>query len=102
MRSKNYYIYGKTCKVMKNIKVLLFAITLCFALTACSDSAWKKATRFGGSYNIQLVNCDGSITHSWVSTGAVNSSKESDGYYFKDRATGTLVEVSGNVIITDN
>lgn len=91
----------------KNIKTFATAIGLAllfsmlFFCTGCSDSTWEKATRFGGSYHIQLINCDGSITHEWHSTGAVNSSKESDGYYFKDKATGTLVEVSGNVIITD-
>ncbi len=86
--------------MFKALAISLFIFAL--ITVSCSDATWERETRFGGSYKIQLVNCDGSVTHEWVSTGAVNNSKDSDGYFFKDKATGTLVEVSGNIIITDN
>lgn len=45
------------------------------------------------------MGCDGPIK-TYISTGKVGSEENSDGYYFKDAATGELVEVSGNVVIT--
>ena len=40
------------------------------------------------------------MTHSWISSGKVATEEGSDGYYFMDSATGKLVRISGNVIIT--
>lgn len=80
-------------------KTLLFIATA-VALTSCTDSEMARFGALGDSAKIELVNCDGTVTRSWTSTGKVHSSQHSDGYYFKDAATGSLVEVSGNVIIT--
>lgn len=85
MKKFNYFI------------AVLFAAT---AFTSCTDSSLAKFGALGDSAKIELVNCDGTVTHSWNSTGKVHSSSHSDGYYFKDAETGNLVEVSGNVIIT--
>ena len=89
-RTHNYALIAYT------IIGLLFASSL----TSCTDASISRVASLGDKHNISMVNCDGSITHTWVSTGKVESSKHSDGYYFTDAATGSLIEVSGNVIIT--
>lgn len=80
-------------------KLIMVAITL-LALTSCTDAEQAKIGGFGDKFKVDLVNCDGTVTHSWISTGKVSNSESSDGYYFNDEKTGTLIEVSGNVIIT--
>lgn len=77
----------------------MVAITL-LALTSCTDAGRAKFGAFGDKFKVEIVNCDGTVTHSWVSTGKVSNSSNSDGYYFNDEKTGTLIEVSGSVIIT--
>ena len=47
-----------------------------------------------------MLNCDGTVTKSWVSTGKVRSERDSDGYYFMDKETGLLIEISGSIIIS--
>lgn len=47
-----------------------------------------------------MVNLDGTVNHSWISTGKVSTEGGSDGYYFMDRETKQLVRISGNIIIT--
>ena len=82
---------------MKKVILLLAVI---FSLTSCTDAQQAKIGGLGDEFKVQLVNCDGSITHEWTSTGKVSNSANSDGYYFNDKKTGTLIEISGNVIIT--
>lgn len=78
------------------IKVLLLA----FLLAACTDAERAKLGGYGDKFKIQLVNCDGSVTHEWISSGKVKSEANSDGYYFNEEKTGLLIEVSGTLIIT--
>lgn len=81
---------------MKKIILLVLLTTL----ISCTDSTQAKLGGYGDNFKIELVNCDGTITHSWISTGKVHSEAESDGYYFLDLKTKELIEVSGNLIIT--
>jgi len=83
---------------MKN-RLTILAIIL-ITLSSCTDAQQAKIGALGDKFEIDLVNCDGTVTHSWTSTGKVSNSETSDGYYFNDEKTGTLIEVSGNVIIT--
>lgn len=82
---------------MKKTLAFLFGLAL---LTACTDAKTQRIWSRGTQFKVELINCDGSITHSWVSTGKVESSETSDGYYFEDASTGSLVEVSGDVVIS--
>ena len=82
------------------MKKLLFSFIIVIILNSCTDASKAKFGGLGDEFKISLVNCDGSITHSWTSTGKIQSEKESDGYYFMDKKTKKLVEVSGSVIIT--
>ena len=80
-------------------KLLIIALTILFCFS-CSDA--RKAKKFGrgSEFRIEMLNCDGTVARSWISTGKVQSGKSSEGYYFIDKATGLLVEVAGNIIIT--
>jgi hypothetical protein len=77
---------------------LLIGLLIASSLTSCTDASMARVVSLGDT--ISMVNCDGSITHTWTSTGKVQSSTHSDGYYFTDAATGFRLYVSGNVIIT--
>ncbi len=75
-------------------------LLLPFLLLSCTDAQMEKMGGLGDRFSVELVNCDGSVTKKWISTGKVLSEKNSDGYYFKDEATGQLIEVSGTLVIT--
>lgn len=81
------------------MKALFMLLSLVFVFS-CTDSSLAKIGGYGDSFSIELVNCDGTITHKWISTGKVNSESGSDGYYFMDASSGKLIEVSGTLIIT--
>lgn len=82
------------------MKKIILILVILFSITSCTDATQAKLGGYGDTFKVELLNCDGSITHSWVSTGKVANSENSDGYYFNDAKTGTLIEVSGSVIIT--
>lgn len=82
------------------MKKIFLLITLLVTLVSCRDSGTAQLFALGDDCKIELINADGSITHSWISSGKVATEESSDGYYFMDRATGKLVRVTGNVIIT--
>ena len=80
-------------------KLIFIALTILFCFS-CSDA--RKAKKFGrgSEFRIEMLNCDGTVVRSWISTGKVRSEQKSDGYYFMDKATGLLVEVTGSIIIS--
>ena len=82
---------------MKKLLFLAFIVLFSFC---CSDAKKARIKGRGSEYKIEMVNCDGTVTRSWISTGKARSERNSDGYYFMDKATGLLIEVSGNIIIT--
>lgn len=79
---------------------LILAMMLVGMISSCTDAGKAKLGGFDNDFKIELVNCDGSITHSWISSGKVLSEEGSDGYYFMDKETGILIEVTGSLIIT--
>lgn len=84
--------------IMIAFATLLFLIVI--IANSCTDANRAKIGGLGDKFKVQLINCDGSITHEWLSSGKVSSEKNSDGYYFMDEKTGKLIEVSGTIIIT--
>lgn len=82
------------------MKTLFIVLIILLSFTACTDAELSKIGGLGDQFKVEVINCDGSITHSWISSGKVSTETNSDGYYFKDRETGKLIEVSGNLIIT--
>lgn len=81
---------------MKKIALLITAVVA----FGCTDAEQSKMGGLGDKFSVKLVNCDGTITHKWISSGKVLSEANSDGYYFMEDKTGKLVEVTGTLIIT--
>lgn len=79
---------------------IFLSVAVLFSILSCTDAEQAKLGGLGDKFKVELVNCDGNVTHSWISTGKVANSEQSDGYYFNDEKTGTLIEVSGTLIIT--
>ena len=46
-----------------------------------------------------MYGATGTVIKVWESTGNVSNEAQSDGWYFKDEATGKLVEVTGTLVI---
>ena len=80
-------------------KVIFISFILFFAFS-CSDAQKAKKFGRGSEFRIEMLNCDGTVARSWISTGKVQSGQSSEGYYFMDKATGLLVEVTGSIIIS--
>ena len=88
MRKSNFYV------------VMLFALlTIMATMVSCTDAEKSKLGGYGDTFTVKVLGPDTIITYH--STGKVISERESDGYYFTNRETGKLVEVSGNVIIEE-
>jgi len=85
---------------MKKGSVLLVVIATLF-MVSCTDSKREKLFNYGNEFKVEMYS-GGQLVRSWISTGKVNSEQGSDGYYFKDKATGKLVEVAGDIVITNN
>lgn len=86
----------KNSLYMKNT---LFAIIAILFLASCTDSQQAKMGGYGNKYKVEVLS-GGQIIRTYTSTGKVLSEDGSDGYYFMGAATGKLVEVSGDVIIS--
>ena len=82
---------------MKRLLFISLTILFCFS---CSDAQKAKKFGRGSEFRIEMLNCDGAVARSWISTGKVRHFQKSNGFYFKDKATGLLVEVTGSIIIT--
>ena len=69
-------------------------------ITGCSDARRAKFGGIGSKFKVEMINCDGTVSRTWISTGKVRSEEASDGYYFNDAETDMLVEVTGRLVIT--
>ena len=90
---------------MKNRNVRLSTMAALFIAivmgsTSCTDAQRSKIGGLGGEFKVEMINCDGTVARSWISSGKVSSESNSDGYYFKDKETGKLIEVTGRLVIT--
>lgn len=84
---------------MNKINLLLVAISFVL-LSSCTDSKREKLFNYGNEFKVEMYSGN-KLVRSWISTGKVSSEKGSDGYYFKDKSTGKLVEVTGDIVITN-
>ena len=86
MRKSNFYV------------VMLFVLlTIMATMVSCTDAEKSKLGGYGDTFTVKVLGPDTVITYH--STGKVISEEHSDGYYFTNRETGKLVEVSGTIII---
>ena len=84
---------------MKKLTMLLFMM-LMLGMTSCTDATFSKVGGYGSEFKVEMINCDGTTGRQWISSGKVKSEANTDGYYFKDKATGKLIEVTGRLVIT--
>lgn len=68
--------------------------------SSCTDAKRAKIGGFGDEFRVEMINCDGSVARTWISSGKVLSEANSDGYYFNDKSTDNLIEVTGRLVIT--
>jgi hypothetical protein len=80
-----------------NIKSILLTLIL-FLFTGCTGAQVAKFQSLGSKHKITLYS-GGIAVGTWHSTGYIQNEEKSDGYYFRDDATGKLISVSGTVII---
>lgn len=71
------------------------------SIGACTDAEREKYFSLGSEHSISCYS-GGKLIYEGTSTGKVLSEEASDGYYFEDKKTGKLMEVSGNCVITRN
>lgn len=81
---------------MKLIRLAIVSLFL-LSLVGCTNAGRSKFTAFGD--NTVIMYSGGKEIRRWKSDGYVFNEGESDGFYFRDKETGRLVRVSGDVVI---
>ena len=81
-------------------KKLIAALSVCSFCASCTDAGRAKLTGYGGEYKVEMYS-GGQLVRTWIASGKVQSENGSDGYYFNDKVTGKLIEVAGDVVITE-
>ena len=81
----------------KFICIVILSMTL---TTGCAFNAkMSQLGSYGADHKVEMYS-GGELVRTWTSSGKVVSEESSDGYYFKDKATGVLVRVTGDLVIT--
>lgn len=75
-------------------KLLLIAMLL----VSCTDGRISKFKSYGKSRSIVCWSGN-TVIYAGKSTGKIQSEANSDGYFFTEKGTGKLMEVSGNCVI---
>ena len=79
-------------------RTLFTAALAALSVAGCTDAQRGKLLNLGNSAHIKCWSGN-VVIYDGVSTGKVSSESNSDGYYFRDKASGKLLEVSGNCVI---
>lgn len=74
-------------------------LVLLFLFVSCSDAGMSKWKTLGDSQKIECYS-GGKLIYSGYSTGKIMNERESDGYYFREKGSNKLLEVSGNCILS--
>jgi hypothetical protein len=83
----------------KTIRMIVIILMATAGVCSCKDATWSQMKSLGSRHRVTLYGCDGKIIHQWIATGNVSNQAQSDGWYFKDEASGKLVEVAGTLVI---
>lgn len=81
------------------MKRSVLAIAIALSLSSCTDAYKSQWGGLGDKHTIEMYS-GGVLVRTWISTGKVESSEHSDGFYFRDIDCDCNVEVSGDVVIT--
>lgn len=76
------------------LKVVVTSLALS-VLTSCTDA---KIETYGSTGNITCYS-GGKVIYTGVSTGKIGTEEGSDGWYFMEQGTDSLVRVSGDCVI---
>lgn len=77
------------------------AAAICFAVAAisgCTDTDRASLGAYGTPSTVQCYS-GGKLFYDGKSTGRVQNAAHSDGYEFKDAATGKLVRINGHCLV---
>lgn len=85
--------------LVTGILALASVVAIPATIVSCTDASKAKLGGYGDEHTVELYS-GGKKVREWTSSGKVQSEESSDGYYFNDKETGKLVEVSGDVVIT--
>lgn len=82
-------------------RTLLIASLLAVAAASagCTDVSRAQFSAYSTPHRITMYSATGQVIKVWETDGKVANASGSDGYEFKDKATGKLIMVSGSVII---
>ncbi len=67
-------------------------------ISGCSNATWSGVKAWGKEHHIKQFS-GGVLIGEWLSTGKIENEEHSDGYYFEDDATRTMISISGDVQI---
>ena len=79
----------------------MFVLMMITGLVGCTDAFVGKLESYGDSARVTCYSGTKLIFDD-CSTGKIASEANSDGYFFRSKATGRNVEVSGNCVIAYN
>ena len=81
------------------MKSLFFLTFFTLLVGSCTDTSREQKFGYGKKYKVEVVSA-GQIIRTYTSTDKVESDSKSGVCYFMDSATGKLVQISGDFIIT--
>jgi hypothetical protein len=83
-----------------SLKFLMVALlaALTTTLGACSGGEMAKISAWGQPHAVYAYSGNALIGR-WIATGKIENEAGSDGYYFKDKQTGRLQQMSGSTIM---
>jgi hypothetical protein len=70
----------------------------CLMLIGCTDAEFANLTTLGDSGHVKCYS-GGEVIYEGDSTGKIATTSQSDGWEFKEAATGKFVRVSGTCVI---
>lgn len=82
------------------MKKVVLTVIASLIILACTDAKRAKFGGLGNEFKIEVYS-GGIKVKEYISTGKISTEKDSDGYYFLEKSTGKLIEVAGDIIITE-
>lgn len=79
--------------------IIISGVLLTALIFPWTDASRSRLTGYGDEYRVEMYS-GGQMVREWTASGKVRSGGGSDGYYFNDKATGKLIEVAGDIVIT--
>lgn len=89
---------GETMQKWFTLFLVVVVLLVLIVTVSCSTSSLKRGFNYGNSGTVTCWS-GGTVIYSGRSYGRIESSTQSDGYYFIDDKTKVLVEVSGDCVI---